>query len=64
MSRAKQSSLSDDDATALADLFRLLGGEAVTTIAFDLDYSSPAAFTTMFKKLVGTTPHAYRRAAS
>jgi ArsR family transcriptional regulator, lead/cadmium/zinc/bismuth-responsive transcriptional repressor len=25
MSRAKQSSLSDDDATALADLFRLLG---------------------------------------
>ncbi|MEA2805911.1 MAG: hypothetical protein QOJ17_52, partial [Rhodospirillaceae bacterium] len=25
MSRAKQSSLSDDDATALANLFRLLG---------------------------------------
>jgi AraC-like DNA-binding protein len=43
---------------------RLLGGEAVTTIAFDLDYSSPTAFTTMFKKLVGTSPHAYRRAAS
>ena len=43
---------------------RLLAGEAVTTIAFDLYYSSPAAFTTMFKKLVGTSPNAYRRAAS
>jgi AraC-like DNA-binding protein len=41
---------------------RLLAGEAVTTVAFDLDYSSPAAFTTMFKKLVGHTPNAYRRA--
>jgi AraC-like DNA-binding protein len=35
---------------------RLLAGEAVTTIAFDLNYSSPAAFTTVFKKLIGTTP--------
>ena len=33
------------------------------TIAFDLDYSSPAAFTTMFRNLVGTSPSAYRRAA-
>ena len=51
-------------ACLLSAVPRLLGGEAVTTIAFDLDYSSPAAFTTMFKKLVGTSPHAYRRAAS
>lgn len=51
-------------ACLLSAVPRLLGGEAVTTIAFDLDYSSPAAVTTMFKKLVGTSPHAYRRAAS
>lgn len=51
-------------ACLLSAVPRLLGGDAVTTIAFDLDYSSPAAFTTMFKKLVGTSPHAYRRAAS
>ena len=43
---------------------RLLAGEAVTTIAFDLDYSSPAAFTTMFRQLVGASPTAYRRAAA
>jgi AraC-like DNA-binding protein len=41
----------------------LLAGEPVTTVAFDLDYSSPAAFTTMFRKLVGASPTAYRRAA-
>ncbi|MPZ32457.1 MAG: helix-turn-helix domain-containing protein [Rhodospirillales bacterium] len=51
-------------ACLLSAVPRLLGGEAVTTIAFDLRYSSPAAFTTMFRNLVGTTPTAYRRAAS
>jgi len=51
-------------ACLLSAVPRLLGGEAVTTIAFDLNYSSPAAFTTMFKKLIGTSPNAYRRAAS
>jgi AraC-like DNA-binding protein len=40
---------------------RLLAGERVTTIAFDLNYSSPAAFTTMFKQLIGDTPNLYRR---
>jgi AraC-like DNA-binding protein/mannose-6-phosphate isomerase-like protein (cupin superfamily) len=49
-------------ACLLAAVPRLLAGEAVTTVAFDLDYSSPAAFTTMFRKLVGTSPSAYRRA--
>jgi AraC-like DNA-binding protein len=38
----------------------LLGGERVTTIAYDLGYSSPAAFTVMFKQLVGLTPNLYR----
>ena len=33
---------------------RLIGGERVTTIAYDLGYSSPAAFTVMFKQLMGT----------
>jgi AraC-like DNA-binding protein len=40
---------------------RLLAGERVTTIAYDLGYSSPAAFTVMFKQLVGLSPDAYRR---
>lgn len=39
---------------------RLLRGERVTTIAFDLRYSSPAAFTTMFTRLVGQSPSAWR----
>jgi AraC-like DNA-binding protein len=51
-------------ACLLSAVPRLLAGEAVTTIAFDLDYSSPAAFTTMFRQLVGTSPTAYRRAAA
>ena len=40
---------------------QLLAGARVTTIAFDLGYSSPAAFTTMFKQLMGDTPDVYRR---
>jgi AraC-like DNA-binding protein len=43
---------------------RLLAGERVTTIAFDLDYSSPAAFTAMFKQFIGDTPDLYRRRRS
>ena len=48
-------------ACMLSALPRLLGGERVTTIAYDLGYSSPAAFTVMFKQLVGMAPDAYRR---
>lgn len=44
-----------------AALPRLLRGERVTTVALDLGYSSPAAFTAMFKQLVGEAPAAYRR---
>jgi AraC-like DNA-binding protein len=51
-------------ACLLSALPRLLGGERVTTIAFDLGYSSPAAFTVMFKQLVGSAPDTYRRTAS
>jgi AraC-like DNA-binding protein len=51
-------------ACMLAALPRLLGGQRVTTIAYDLGYSSPAAFTVMFKQLVGVAPDAYRRRTS
>ena len=48
-------------ACLLSAVPRLLGGEAVTTIAFDLDYSSPAAFTTMFERMLGAPPRFYLR---
>lgn len=51
-------------ACLLAALPRLLAGDRVTTVAFDLGYASPAAFTTMFKQLMGLAPDAYRRTVS
>jgi AraC-like DNA-binding protein len=50
-------------ACVLSALPRLARGERVTTIALDLGYSSPAAFATMFKRLVGAVPRDYRRAS-
>jgi len=50
-------------ACLVSALPRLLCGERVTTLAFDLGYSSPAAFTTMFKQIMGTAPQEYRRAS-
>jgi AraC-like DNA-binding protein len=47
-------------ACLLIALPRLAAGEAVTTIALDLGYDSPAAFTTMFKRLTGVAPSQYR----
>jgi AraC-like DNA-binding protein/mannose-6-phosphate isomerase-like protein (cupin superfamily) len=47
-------------ACLLTALPRLAAGEPVTTIALDLGYDSPAAFTTMFKRLVGISPSRYR----
>jgi AraC-like DNA-binding protein len=38
---------------------RLAADEAVTTVALDLGYDSPAAFTTMFKRLLGVPPRRY-----
>ncbi|MGA9892690.1 MAG: AraC family transcriptional regulator [Xanthobacteraceae bacterium] len=43
-------------ACLFAALPRLAAGEAVTRIAYDLDYESPAAFATMFKRLQGIPP--------
>lgn len=46
-------------ACILVALPRLVGGEAVTTVALDLGYDNPAAFTAMFKRILGASPRAY-----
>jgi AraC-like DNA-binding protein len=43
---------------------RLAAGEPVTVVALDLGYDSAAAFTTMFKRLLGVPPSRYFGAAS
>ncbi|MFV0474374.1 MAG: AraC family transcriptional regulator [Pikeienuella sp.] len=48
-------------ACVFAALPRLIAGEQVTTLALDLGYESPAAFTTMFRRLLGRSPRAYAR---
>ena len=49
-------------ACLLAALPRLAAGEGVTTVALDLGYDSPAAFSTMFKRLTGVSPSRYSSA--
>lgn len=46
-------------ACLLAALPRLSAGEAVTAVALDLGYDSPAAFATMFKRALGAPPSRY-----
>ncbi|MGK9167095.1 helix-turn-helix transcriptional regulator [Inquilinus limosus] len=46
-------------ACLFAALPRLAAGEPVTTVALDLGYDSAAAFTTMFKRLLGAPPSRY-----
>lgn len=36
-----------------------LAGEAVTTVALDLGYDNPAAFTSVFKRALGEAPRSY-----
>nr|WP_246088881.1 helix-turn-helix transcriptional regulator [Phreatobacter stygius] len=48
-------------ACLFAALPRLAAGEAVTSVALDLGYESVAAFTTMFKRMLGTPPSHYLR---
>jgi AraC-like DNA-binding protein len=50
-------------ACLLVALPRLAAGEAVTTVALDLGYDSPAAFSTMVKRLLGISPNRYRTGA-
>lgn len=40
-------------------LSRLASGEPVTTVAFDVGYSSPSAFTAMFRRAFGAAPTQY-----
>lgn len=48
-------------ASLFAALPRLSGGEPVTSVALDLGYDSVAAFTTMFKRVLGQPPSRYFR---
>lgn len=41
---------------------RLSAGEPITSIALDLGYGSPSAFTTMFKRALGVPPSRYQAA--
>ncbi len=49
-------------ACLVAALPRLLAGEAVTAVAMDLGYENPAAFTSMFKRVLGSSPREYSKA--
>lgn len=46
-------------ACLLSAMPRLAAGEEVTTVAMDLGYENPAAFTLMFRKAFGLPPFAY-----
>jgi AraC-like DNA-binding protein len=46
-------------ACLVAALPRLAEGEAVTTVALDLGYATSAAFTAMFKRVLGMSPRGY-----
>jgi AraC-like DNA-binding protein len=46
-------------ACIVSALPRLVAGEAVTSVAIDLGYDNPAAFTSMFKRVLGSSPRAY-----
>jgi AraC-like DNA-binding protein len=48
-------------ACLITALPRLVAGDSVTTVAFDLGYDNPTAFTTMFKRTFGAPPLAYLR---
>jgi AraC-like DNA-binding protein len=46
-------------ACLVAALPRLAAGAPVTTVAMDLGYDNPAAFTAMFKRVLGASPRSY-----
>jgi AraC-like DNA-binding protein len=45
-------------------LARLAAGDAVTRIALDFGYDSPAAFSTMFRRILGQAPSVWLEAAN
>lgn len=46
-------------ACLLAAIARLGDGDSVTTVAMDLGYGSPSAFTALFQRVLGTPPSRY-----
>lgn len=52
-------SLWRQQASLFAALPKLAAGEAVTNVALDLGYESVAAFTTMFRRMLGAPPRSY-----
>lgn len=50
-------------ACIFASLPRLTAGETVTSVAMDAGYESIAAFTTMFRRMLGSAPRDYLRAS-
>lgn len=50
-----------EQACLLNAIARFAQGDSVTRVALDLGYGSPAAFSAMFKRVVGVAPQAYRR---
>ncbi|MET3794185.1 AraC family transcriptional regulator [Aquamicrobium terrae] len=48
-------------ALLFAALPRLADGEPITSVALDLGYDSVPAFTTMFKRMLGSAPRSYLR---
>jgi AraC-like DNA-binding protein len=50
-------------ARLLESIRRLAAGVPVTTVAIDLGYESPAAFSTMFRRALGVPPRSFAAAA-
>lgn len=48
-------------ACIFASLPKLASGDSVTSVAFDAGYESAAAYTTMFKRMLGSSPREYMR---
>lgn len=51
-------------ACLFASLPRLVDGEPITSVALEAGYENMAAFTTMFRRMLGTAPSHYRKARS
>lgn len=49
-----------EQACLLSAIARFAQGDSITRVAYDLGYSSPSAFSTMFKRVVGVTPLHYQ----
>ncbi|WP_430335183.1 helix-turn-helix domain-containing protein [Rhodococcus sp. ACT016] len=43
----------------LHSLRRLAAGDGVSTVSGDVGYASPAAFSTMFRRIVGSPPSSF-----